>query len=156
MYRLLLFETILVLFGATVQAAFSPAADGVTGTWKRSAMTILDGSGKTTDMMAMMARSMPCTKDITYTFTSNGKMDTSVPDACGAMKKAIESMNATGQWVMAGRKLTVSTTMKDFPPATYDVTFAGNTMTWVFSYADNPKTPNPTKAQRLTIVYQRV
>ncbi|GAB2577718.1 lipocalin family protein [Spirosoma areae] len=132
------------------------SADDVSGTWKRVSMTLVDASGKATDMNQMMARTIPCTKDITYTFTSDGQMKTTVPDACGAMKKRIEANNINGRWVQTGRRVTVTTTLKDIPPATYDLAVQGNTMTWVFLYADNPKTPNPTKTQRITIVYQRV
>ncbi|WP_080054960.1 lipocalin-like domain-containing protein [Spirosoma aerolatum] len=152
MYRSLFFTTLIALFSA----AFRPAFDTITGTWKRTAMTLVESSGKSTDMNKMMETNMPCTKEMTYTFGNDGTMKTNVPDACGALKKTIESMNASGKWTMSGRKVVVTTTMKDIPPSTYDVAISGNTMTWTFNYADNPKMPNPTKAQRMTIVYQRI
>ncbi|GAB4018006.1 lipocalin-like domain-containing protein [Spirosoma koreense] len=148
---------ILAAYLIVLTSAFRlPYADGVAGTWKRSAMTLVDASGKTTDMLPMLSKTMPCAKDITYTFSSDGQMKTNVPDACGSMKKTIESMNAVGRWSLSGNQLTVTTTMKQFPPAIYEVSFTGNTMSWVFNYENNPKTPNPTKAQRMTIVYQRI
>lgn len=153
MYRSLI---LLVLIGTAFRLPLVPHAAGVAGTWKRTSMTLVDASGKTTDLNATMAKAMPCTKDITYTFLADGSLKTNVPDACGAMKKTIETMNASGKWTMSGQKLTVTTTIKSLPPATYDVRFQGNTMTWVFTYADNPGTPNPTNAKQMTIVYQQV
>ncbi|WP_020596785.1 lipocalin family protein [Spirosoma panaciterrae] len=152
MYRSLIFTTLIALFGT----AFRPTFDTITGTWKRTAMTLVESSGKSTDMHKMMETNMPCTKEMTYTFGADGTMKTNVPDACGTLKKTIESMNASGKWTMNGHKVLVTTTMKEIPPATYDVDVKGGTMTWTFNYADNPKMPNPTKAQRMTIVYQRI
>ena len=154
--RSLIFALLIPLFGMAFRPAIRPPFSVVAGTWKRTSMVLIDGSGKKTEMMEMMSRTMPCTKDITYTFTSDGQLKTNVPDACGAMKKTIEGMNVSGRWAQTGQKVTVTTTMRGIQPATYDLSFQGNTMTWVFIYADNPKTSNPTKAQRITIVYQRV
>lgn len=146
---------ILAAFVCIGTTAFR-ASDRVTGTWKRTTMLLVEADGKTSDLAQTMQRSMPCTKDITYTFMSDGQLKTTVPDACGKLKRTVESMNVDSRWSLRGRTVTVTTTMKDFPPAMYDVVFQGTTMTWVFTFADNPRTPNPTKAQRLTIVYQRI
>ncbi|UFH53765.1 lipocalin family protein [Spirosoma sp. KNUC1025] len=156
MTRLFAFAVTMLLFSTAYYTPGSSLFDNVTGTWKRTSMTLVDASGKATDMMQMMTKSMPCSKDITYTFTSDGQMRTIVPDACGSLKKTIESMNATGRWTSHGDKVTVTTTMKDIPPATYDLKIQGNTMTWIFNYSDNPKTPNPTKAKRMAITYQKL
>ena len=155
MVRLFIFAMLVVATGSAFRSLPSPSAGDISGTWKRATMTMIDASGKTTDLMALMNRSLPCSKDITYTFTGDGNMTSTVPDACGAMKKTLESMNGAGHWTMSGQKLTVTTTMKDIPTSTYDVSFQGNSMTWVFNYADNPKVPNPTKAKQMTFVYQR-
>ncbi len=146
---------ILTAFVCICTTAFR-ASDGVTGTWKRTSMLLVESDGKTTDMMAMLTSSMPCTKDITYTFLGDGQLKTTVPDACGKLRKTVEDMNVDSRWAVSGRKVTITTTMKGFPPATYDVNFQSTTMTWLFNFADNPTTPNPTKAKRMTIVYQRI
>jgi hypothetical protein len=156
MYRSFLFLSLISLVNTAFCPASAPIAVGIAGTWKRTAMTLVEAGGKTTDLNAAMNKSMPCMNDITYTFSDNGQMKSNVPDACGAMKKTIEDLSVKGRWSSKGGKIVITTTMKDFPPATYDVSFQGNTMTWVFHYADNPKTPNPTKAVQLTTVYQRI
>ena len=156
MRRLPVFITLICLAGTAFRPVYNPTAVDIAGTWKRTAMTMIDAGGKTTDLNATMNKSMPCMKDITYTFSSDGQMKSNVPDACGAMKKTIEDMSAKGRWTANGGKIVVTTTMKEIPPSIYDVSFQGNTMTWVFNYSDNPKTPNPTKTVRLTTVYQKI
>jgi hypothetical protein len=156
MHRSFIFTLFITLVGTAYRPTLPSTFDGVTGTWKRTAMTMVDASGKTTDMLQMMTKSMHCIKDITYTFSGDGRLKSNVPDACGSLKKTIESMNSEAKWSISGRKITVTTTTKGFPPATCAISFQGNTMTWVFIYADNPKTPNPTKAQKITTVYQRI
>ena len=156
MTRTLLFVALFGAVSTALRPAFPPIFDSISGTWKRTGMTLVEANGKTSDMMQRMIRVMPCTKDITYTFSNDGRLRSTVPDACGALKKNVEAMNAEAHWTMNGRKLTLTTTMKGFPTTIYDVRFSGNTMTWVFNYADNPKTPNPKKAQQLTTVYQRI
>ncbi|WP_338871978.1 lipocalin family protein [Spirosoma sp. SC4-14] len=147
------------LFFALSSVLLSVAAlpvSGIEGNWKRTSMTLTESNGKATDMMAMMTQTMPCTKDIIYAFKSGGFLESKVPEACGAMKKTIESMNANGKWALSGNRLIVTTSMKEIPPATYEISIKGNTMTWTFNYTDNPKMPNPTHAKHMTIVYQRV
>ena len=156
MARVLILAIPIILLGTAFRPIFSLHANDVTGTWKRTSMTLVDASGNKTDMNQMLEKTMPCTKDITYSFSTDGQLKTNVPDACGSLKKTIESMNVTGRWSISGRKLTVTTTKKEIPTATYDVNFQDNTMTWVFNYVDNPNTPNPTKAKQIAIVYQRV
>ncbi|QDK78520.1 lipocalin family protein [Spirosoma sp. KCTC 42546] len=156
MIRSFLFVTLITLIGTAFRPTLSPKFASIAGTWKRTGMSLVEATGKTTDMMALMNSSMPCSKDITYTFLGDGQMKTIVPDACGAMKKTIEDMSVNGKWSMSGQKVTITTTMKDIPPATYDVSFTGDTMTWVFNFSDNPKAPNPTKAKRMALIYQRV
>jgi hypothetical protein len=156
MHRSFIFVLLIALGGTAYRPTLPLILDGVTGTWKRTIMTMVNASGKPTDMLQMMTKSMPCTKDITYTFSGDGRLKSTIPDACGSLKKTIESMNSEAMWSISGRKITVTTTMKGFPPATCAISFRGNTMTWVFIYADNPQTPNPTKAQKLTTVYERI
>ncbi|MFN8357041.1 MAG: lipocalin family protein [Spirosomataceae bacterium] len=127
----------------------------MTGTWKRTAMSSVTTDGKVTDYVATLEKTMPCSKDMTYTFKADGSFITHVPDACGSMKKTLESMNAEGKGTMKGNKVTVVSSL--LPPATYDVTFSGNIMTWYFDYAANPKIPNPGgKLKSMTIVYTKL
>lgn len=156
MYRSFILITLITLVGTAFRPVSSPTAVNITGTWKRTSLTMVEANGKTTDLNATLNKSMPCMKDITYTFLSDGQMKSNVPDACGAMKKTIEDMSAKGKWTANGEKIVVTMAMKEVPPSTYDVSIQGSTMTWTLNYADNPKTPNPTKASRLTTVYQRI
>ena len=151
-YRFLL---LTILFWKVSVSTFAQLPSSATGIWKRTGMTSVDINGTASDDNASMVKAMPCSKNITYTFKADGSILTSVPDECGAMKKAIESMNGDGKCTMTGNKVVV--TSSKLPPATYQVEFKGNTMIWFFDYAANPKTLNPGgKSKSLTIVYTKI
>jgi len=64
-------------------------------------------------------------------------------------------MNGDGKCTLTGNKLIV--TSSKIPTATYEISFKGNTMTWFFDYAANPKTLNPGgQSKSLTIVYTKI
>jgi hypothetical protein len=149
MIRLLF--VLLGLFGVT-----NSHAQGIVGTWKRTAMLLTEASGKTEDSTPELTRTMPCTAAITYTFLADGTMQVNVPESCGPMKKTIERMNKAGRWSATGRKLRIVVPDKSLPDSDYDLTVSGNTMTWDFTYAANPQMPNPTKAKRIVIKYTRL
>jgi Lipocalin-like domain len=142
---------ILPLFLAT-----NLLAQGIVGTWKRTAMLLTEANGKTEDSMPEMTQAMPCTAQITYTFLANGTMSTNVPDDCVAIKKATEKMNKITRWSVSGNKLKVAVTDKSIADSEHILTMSGNTMTWTFDYAANPQMPNPTKAKLLVIKYIRL
>jgi hypothetical protein len=143
----------LLLTGLSAQAQV-PAS--VAGTWKRTSTVLVDAQGKSTDVGAMMKKSMPCASDIRYTFRPDGTMEVAVPDACGPLKKQLEATDAGEACRLNGKTLTVTSKNPKFPTSTYELTTAGKTMTWVHRYADNPQVPNPTKAQSITITYERL
>lgn len=141
---------LLSLLLATDALAQSPV-----GTWKRTTMLLTEANGKTTDMAPELTKTMPCTKDITYSFVADGTMRVNVPESCGVMKLAIERVNKSGRWTISGGKITIVVLDKNLPDSDYDLTISGNTMTWSFNYANNPQMPNPTKAKRMVIKYVR-
>lgn len=99
--------------------AFAQLTGGVAGTWKRTAMTSMDINGITSDDNASMLEAMPCARNITYTFKTDGSSVTNVPDECRALKKALESMNGDGKFTLRGNKLIV--TSSKVPTATTNV-----------------------------------
>lgn len=136
---------------------FGQLPSNIVGTWKRTAITGVDMAGKETDFQTQLLQTMPCIKNITYVFKTDGSFLTQVPDECGAMKKTIESMNGDGKCTMTGNKLIVTTSLKEIPPSTYTVQLKGNTMIWFFDYATNPKEHNfDGKSKSMTIVYTRL
>ncbi|MGH8556629.1 MAG: lipocalin family protein [Methylococcales bacterium] len=145
------FFTTLLLFSGTSMAAQSPV-----GTWIRVSSIIEDTSGTKTDLQESLAMAMPCIASMTYSFLPDGKVNTTT-DACPeAMKKASQAADAVSRWKASGNKIVVTTSNGSLPPATYVVTYQANTMTWAFSFADNPKTPNPMNAKATIIVFQRL
>jgi len=131
-------------------------AQSVVGTWRRTAMLLTEANGKTEDMMPMMTKNMPCTAEITYSFMADGTMRTNVPAACGPIKKAVENANKAARWSVSGNKMRIVVPDKSLPDADHDLTMSGNTMTWTFDYGANPQMPNPTKAKRMVVKYQRL
>jgi len=131
-------------------------AQSVVGTWRRTTMLLTEANGKTEDMMPMMTKNMPCTAEITYSFMADGTMRTNVPAACGPIKKAVENANKAARWSVSGNKMRIVVPDKSLPDADHDLTMSGNTMAWTFDYGANPQMPNPTKAKRMVVKYQRL
>ena len=146
----LLFSFIL-LIATNASHAQSPV-----GKWKRISSITENANGTKTDMQKSLHEAMPCTANTAYSFLAGGKM-TSTADGCPAsFKKTMEQYNDKSKWAAAGNKITVSIADNTLPPAAYIISYKGNYMTWVFKYADNPKTPNPTNAKSLTLIYQKI
>jgi Lipocalin-like domain len=131
-------------------------AQTIVGKWKRTSLVMVNASGVKEDVDKMMRQAMPCMKDITYTFMPNGTLITDANTCPATQRKLIESMNAKSRWALTGNKITASVTDKSVPPSVHTVSFSGNSMTWTFNFADNPRMPNPTKAKSMTTVYQRL
>ena len=149
------FILLLLMLLQAYSGIFAQLPGSVTGTWKRTGMSTVDVTGTATDLQASMMKAMPCSKNITYTFKADGSILTNVPDECSALKKTLESMNGDGKCTLTGNKLIV--TSSKIPTATYEISFKGNTMTWFFDYAANPKTLNPGgQSKSLTIVYTKI
>ncbi|CAG4994001.1 hypothetical protein DYBT9275_01285 [Dyadobacter sp. CECT 9275] len=152
MKRLLLTLSVFAIGYLTVPAAH---AQNITGTWKMSSAVLEESNGKKSDTHQDQLKNMPCASTITYTFKPDGTLVTNAPD-CKNLKAIIESQNGKTTWKQNGNKVTITTTDTRFPAQVYSVSVTGNTMTWYFGYADNPKTANPTKAKSLVTVYKKI
>ncbi len=134
-------------------------AQSVVGTWKRTSIIIEDAKGESKEMQQMMEKASPCSAKITYSFLASGAQKTNIPaDAeCQKILSKIAEFAADVKYQLAGSKITVFSNKKElYPDATYQLNFSGNTMTWLFDYASNPSTPNPTKAKKMKIVYTKI
>ncbi|MEP6592699.1 MAG: lipocalin family protein [Acidobacteriota bacterium] len=140
--------------GLVILWSVSLSAQNITGTWKRTAMVIEKSDGSKSDSYPRQLKVNPCVATITYSYTADGKLTTNAPD-CGRMKEAIESQNGKTTWRQNGSRVSISSSDVSLPAQLHVVSVDGNTMTWVLTYADNPKIPNPTNAKTLTTVYKR-
>lgn len=132
-------------------------SQSLVGTWKRVSTVLVDKDNVATDLQKMMAKSIPCSVNITYTFEASGLQKTNIPEDCKKRLASMAAMYADSKYELNGSTLKVFSTKKElFPDAVYKLSFQGNTMTWVHRYDDNPKVPNPTKAKTITIVYQKL
>ena len=150
-----LFFTAFSIFGIWCLAVYSACAQNITGTWKQTSVILEESNGRKSDTHTEQLKDLPCASTITYTYSPDGKVVTKAPD-CKNLREIIESQNGKTTWKQNGNKITVTSTDTRFPPQIYSVTVSGNTMTWFFSYADNAKTPNPTKAKSLVTVYKKI
>lgn len=152
--RLLFWGVMLILW------AIQPVSGGcqsIVGKWKRTAAILTEADGTVTDMQPVVEEEMPCVASIVYEFTTAGVQKTIIPEDCLTAMKPLAKLYADAQYILAGNKLTVKTpAMPDFPPAVYLIKIQGDTMTWDFNYADNPSSPNPTKAKHLRVVFKKV
>ncbi|WP_254560178.1 hypothetical protein [Dyadobacter diqingensis] len=130
------------------------SAQNITGTWKRTSIILAKNDGSKSDMFQSQLKSMPCAATITYTYAPGGQVTIDAGD-CTNMKKMLEAMNGKTTWRQRGNKITINSGDEKFPIQIYNVSFEGSTMIWLFNYTDNPKTPNPTQAKSMTIVYKR-
>lgn len=130
------------------------SAQNITGTWKRTAMVIEKSDGSKSDSHPRQLKVNPCVATITYSYTADGKLTTHAPD-CGTIKDAIESQNGKTTWRQNGSRISISSADVSLPAQVHVVSVEGDTMTWVLTYADNPKIPNPANAKTLTTVYKR-
>lgn len=136
--------------------SYAGLCQGITGSWKKTSQTITTVNGKKTDSYKQLIKMQPCYANMVFTFLPGGKMSQTA-DGCGeAIKKMVVSEAAKGSWKTNGNKLIITVSDNSLPPAMYELSFSGNTMTWVFNYADNPKTPNiKGNARSMTITYTK-
>jgi hypothetical protein len=136
--------------------SYTGLCQGITGSWKKTSLTLTTANGKITDSYKQFIKMQPCYANMVYTFLPGGKMSQTA-DGCGeAIKKMVVSEAAKGSWKINGNKLIITVSDNSMPPAIYEISFSGNTMTWIFNYADNPKIPNNKgKARLMTITYAK-
>ncbi|WP_435356950.1 lipocalin family protein [Emticicia sp. SJ17W-69] len=105
----------------------TPSAQ-IEGTWKISGILVKEGTKPETDQFPLLLAFLPCFKDVTFTFKSNGDLTASVPAACQATADDFIGTSGTAKYEVKSGKLTITDT--DGTTTTEDVTFSGNQMTW--------------------------
>ena len=137
-------------------ASYTGLCQGIIGSWKKTSQTITTVDGKKTDSYKQLIKIQPCYANMVFTFLPGGKMSQTADGCSEAIRKMVVSEAAKGSWKTNGNKLIITVSDNSLPPATYEISFSGNTMTWVFNYADNPKTPNfKGKSKSMTITYTK-
>ena len=124
------------------------------GNWKRTSMILEDAQSKKSDVHKMMIQQMPCTENITYTFSANGKMIHKATDCAAAIKKSIEIAAQKSTSVLKGNTMYTSYEGDKTLNTKCTVTYSDNKMIMKYNYG--PEDFNPTKSKSLTVVYQRI
>jgi hypothetical protein len=108
----------------------SPPAQ-IVGTWKITNLFIKEGSGKEEDGFALLVAFVPCLKDITLTFKSNGELSISVPAACKDDAEDFIGTNGSAKYEVKDSKLIITDT--DGSKTEQNVSFSGSQMSWTSS-----------------------
>lgn len=145
-----------VLWLLLVLMATRIEGQSIVGLWKRTSVLVTNKDGKNSEIQAMLEKSMPCMAGIRYEFTAGGVQKTIVPEECKKSLSTMAAMFGDAPYSVSGSKIFIKSPNKELAPdATYVYQIKGKVMTWSFSYADNPQTPNPTQAKSMTIQYQK-
>lgn len=106
----------------------SPSAQ-IIGTWKISNLYVKEGTKAEIDQLPLLATFLPCIKDISFTFKSNGELTGSIPDACKSEVEDYVGIAATSKYEVKDEKLTITDT--DGSQTIVDLSFSGKSqMTW--------------------------
>ena len=124
------------------------------GNWKRISMIEENAQSKKSDVHKLMIQQMPCTENIIYIFSANGKMIHKAKDCAAAIKKSIETAAQKSTWVMKGNTMYTSYEGDKTLNTKCTVTYSGNKMIMKYNY--EPGDFNPAKSKSLTVVYQRI
>jgi hypothetical protein len=132
-------------------------SQSLVGTWKRISMVLVDKDNVSADLQTKMTKALPCSADVTYTFLASGIQKANIPDDCKKRLASMAAMFAEAKYELNGTALKIFSAKKEISSdAVYQVSFKGSTMTWIYDYLANPKVPNPTKAKKIVIVYQKL
>lgn len=133
-------KKLLVLFvlaslSMTVMNCSKPGDDTpsaqIVGTWKITNVFVKEGTKAEEDQFPLLVLFIPCVKDITFTFKSNGDMTGSIPEACKQEAEDVLGTSGTAKYEVNAGKLTITDT--DGSKTVTDVSFSGNQMSWISS-----------------------
>ena len=108
----------------------TPSAQ-ILGTWKITNVFVKEGTKAEEDQFPLLVLFIPCVKDITFTFKSNGDMTGSIPEACKQEAEDVLGTSGTAKYEVSAGKLTITDT--DGSKTVTDVSFSGNQMSWISS-----------------------
>jgi len=100
----------------------------IVGTWKITSILLKEGTKPEADQFPALLLFLPCFKDISFTFKSNGDLSALVPAACQSTANNIIGTSGSAKYEVTGGKLIITDT--DGTKTTEDVSFSGSQMTW--------------------------
>lgn len=111
----------------------TPSAQ-IVGTWKITNLFVKEGTKAEEDQFPLLVLFLPCVKDISFTFKSNGELSGSVPVACQNEVEDFIGTSGTAKYEVNAGKLTITDT--DGTKTVTDITFSGSQMSWVSTDVD--------------------
>ncbi|MFN3489850.1 MAG: lipocalin family protein [Emticicia sp.] len=106
----------------------------IVGTWKITNLFVKEGSAAEEDFFPQLILIVPCFKDISFTFKSNGDLTGSVPVACQDNSEDYIGTSGTAKYEVNGGKLII--TDADGSKSEQNVSFSGSQMSWTSSEVD--------------------
>lgn len=100
----------------------------IVGTWKITSILVKEGTKPEADQFPTLLLFLPCFKDVSFTFKSNGDLSASVPAACQSTADNFIGTTGSAKYEVTGGKLIITDT--DGTKTTEDVSFNGSQMTW--------------------------
>ena len=100
----------------------------IVGSWKITKLLVKEGTAAEEDQFPLVVASLPCFKDIVFTFKSNGDLTGSVPAACQSTTDDFIGTSGTAKYEVVAGKLTITDT--DGTKTTEDISFSGSEMIW--------------------------
>lgn len=108
----------------------APSAQ-IVGTWKITNIFVKEGTNAEEDQFPLVVLFLPCFKDISFTFKSNGDLTGSVPKECQSETEDFLGTSGTAKYEVTAGKLIITDT--DGTKTTEDISFSGSQMTWASS-----------------------
>lgn len=145
----------ILLLSVSLAGARPASAQSVTGSWVKTSEILTHADGKSANSFEKITKAMPCIANIVYTFYPGGRLKEDASGCPGPVQKA-EAFQVT--WKQKDEKITLDIDGCCAPMrhSVFHVRFEGeNEMVWTFVYAENPGTPNPTKAKEMKTTYHR-
>ena len=154
-YKIIRIVLLSILFACTATIS---SAQSIIGSWKKTDEMLVKENGETKSTYKTMLKNMPCFATIVYSFLAGGKMDETAKDCAAPVQKLVGDLK-NARWKVTGNKLIIDVADKNalVKHAVYQIDFNGhNEMIWTFIYADNPGTPNVTRAKKMQTTYVRI
>lgn len=103
----------------------------IVGNWKITNYFVKEGSGKEEDQFAVLLGFIPCIKDVTFIFKSNGEFSSSVPAACKDDAEDFIGTSGVAKYEVKDSKLIITDT--DGSKTEQNISFSGSQMSWTTS-----------------------
>ncbi|WP_337041823.1 lipocalin family protein [Emticicia sp. 17c] len=121
----------------------------IVGTWKMTNYFVKEGNDPEIDQYALFLLFLPCVKDLSLTFNSNGTLTgNNITTDCADVIESLIGDTKNAKYAVAGDQLTITDSNK--VQTVIKVSFSGKQMSWI----DTSTTGGVTTTERLVFTKQ--